>query len=300
MRILYVLVTNKCTLSCRYCYYNVGLYQKTSSEINVDKLLKKIKPLSKYFDEVVFTGGEALLLKEIFLMASEFKKSGLITRIITNGTLLTPDVCKNIVSTFDIVDFSLDSLDSKQNNLTRGKSHIVKEGLNNLLRVRPKNLEIKILQTITAINYKSIEKMMKFCNERKIKLWLVPVDLNCNNPLSLKILNDGQIDNFKKIFHRWIGFASNNDKKEKIALNNYFNNIESLLQSKSIKVSCKMGVESFVLDPNGNIHACFYRKDLFFGNIYKDKLSQIMKIDSKKNMPLGNCVSLGCLCLTDF
>jgi len=61
-----------------------------------------------------------------------------------------------------------------------------------------------------------------------------------------------------------------------------------------------MGVESFVLDPNGNIHACFYRKDLFFGNIYKDKLSQIMKIDSKKNMPLGNCVSLGCLCLTDF
>jgi len=243
MRILYVLVTNKCTLSCRYCYYNVGLYQKTSSEINVDKLLKKIKPLSKYFDEVVFTGGEALLLKEIFLMASEFKKSGLITRIITNGTLLTPDVCKNIVSTFDIVDFSLDSLDSKQNNLTRGKSHIVKEGLNNLLRVRPKNLEIKILQTITAINYKSIEKMMKFCNERKIKLWLVPVDLNCNNPLSLKILNDGQIDNFKKIFHRWIGFASNNDKKEKIALNNYFNNIESLLQSKSIRFLVKWGLK---------------------------------------------------------
>jgi MoaA/NifB/PqqE/SkfB family radical SAM enzyme len=85
----------------------------------VDKLLKKIEPLSKYFDEVVFTGGEALLLKEIFLIASEFKRNGIMTRIITNGTLLTPDVCRNIISTFDRVDFSLDSPDSKQNDLTR-------------------------------------------------------------------------------------------------------------------------------------------------------------------------------------
>jgi hypothetical protein len=71
------------------------------------------------------------------------------------------------------------------------------------LKVRPKNLEIKILQTITATNYKSIEKMMKFCNERNIKLWLAPVDLNCNNPFSLKILNDRQIDKFKNKYAKF-------------------------------------------------------------------------------------------------
>lgn len=298
MKILYLTTTNRCTLSCRYCFYSNGL-EKSLSDINIEKFLKKIKSLSKYFDEVVFTGGEALLLKEIFLLATEFKKNGVKTRIITNGTLLTPDVCKKIILAFDEVACSLDSLDPRQNDLTRGKFYIVKEGLNNLLKVRPKNLEIEILQTITTINYNSIREMMKFCEEKKLKLWLAPVDLDCDKSFSLKKLTEIQMSKFKTNFKKWIEFRAGDDRKEQDALNSFLNNIENLIKDKPIRVPCKMGTENFMINPDGNMYACFYRKDLFFGNIYKDKLSKIMEKNSGRGV-LRECVNLGCLCLTDF
>ena len=190
MRTLYIVITNKCTLSCSYCFYNTGLSQKSLSDIKIEEILGKIKPLSKYFDHVIFTGGEALLINDIFLLASEFKKNKVKTSIITNGTLLTHDICNKISSVFDKVSISLDSLNLKLNDLTRGKSSIVRKGLNNLLSVRSESLEIEIIQTITTINYESIDEMIKFCNEKNIKLWLPPVDLNYDNPFSLKRFND--------------------------------------------------------------------------------------------------------------
>lgn len=299
MRTLYLVVTNKCTLSCSYCFYDTGLSQKSLSDIKTEKILGKIKSLSKYFDHVIFTGGEPLLIKDIFLLASEFRRNKIKTSIITNGTLLTHGICNKIASTFDKVSFSLDSLDSKVNDLTRGKSCIVRDGLNNLLSARSESLEVEIIQTISAANYESIDEMIKFCKEKNIKLWLPPVDLDYDNLFSLERLNDVQMDKFKTNFKKWIKFKSGNDKKEKAALNGFLNNIENLLQDKSIQVPCKMGVENFVLDPDGSIYACFFRKDLFFGNIYKDKLSQIMKKIPEKNM-LSGCVRLGCLSCTDF
>lgn len=299
MKTLYIVTTNRCTLSCSYCFYNTGLSEKSLSDIKTEKILEKIKSLSEYFDNVIFTGGEPLLIKDIFLLASEFKKNKVNTSIITNGTLLTHDICNKIASAFDKVSVSLDSLDQKINDLTRGKFSIVRNGLDTLLSVRPENLKIEIIQTITSINYESIDEMVKFCHAKNIKLWLPPVDLKYDNPFSLKRLNDAQINKLKKNFKKWIQFTADNDKKEKTALNNFLNNIEGLLQNKPIQGPCKMGIENFVLDPDGDIHACFFRKDLFFGNIYKDKLSQIIKKIPKKET-LRNCISLGCLSCTDF
>lgn len=298
MKTLYIIITNKCTLSCSYCFYNTGLSQKSSVDINTKKILEKIKSLSEYFDNVVFTGGEPLLIKDTFLLSSEFKKNGVKTNLITNGTLLTHEICDKISSVFNKVSISLDSLDPKINNLTRGKFSIVKNGLDNLLSARTDNLEIEIIQTITVANYESIDEMVKFCRKKNIKLWLPPVDLDFNNQLSLKRLDDAQIDKLKKNYRKWIKFLSGNNKKEESALNNFLSNIESLLQNKSVQIPCRMGVENFVLNPSGDIYACFFRKDLFFGNIYKDKLAQIIKTAKKDT--LSSCVSLGCLSCTDF
>lgn len=299
MRTLYIVTTNKCTLSCSYCFYNTGLSKKSLFDIKTKEILKKVKTLSKYFDHVVFTGGEPLLMKDIFLLASAFKNNKVKTSIITNGTLLTSDICSKINSVFDRVSISLDSLNQKINDLTRGKTSVVRKGLNTLLSVRSESLEIEIIQTVTSINYESINEMIKFCKRKKIKLWLPPVDLTYNDPFSLRGLSDAQMDRYKKEFKKWITFKSGNDKKERTALNIFFNNIESLLKNRSIQVPCKMGIENFVLDPDGNVFACFFRKDLFFGNIYKDKLSKILKKIPGKGT-LSNCVSLGCLSCTDF
>ena len=76
-------------------------------------------------------------------------------------------------------------------------------------------------------------------------------------------------------------------------------NILNLLKNEHIKVKCKMGVENFALEPDGNIYACFSRRDLFLGNIYENDLSMIMDKAPVKKI-ISSCVRLGCLCLTDF
>ena len=307
MKTLYVVLTNKCTLSCKYCFYNAGLSSKNACDLKAVKILDKIKDFSKYFDNILFTGGESLLSEDIFQLASECKKYNLKTSIITNGTLLTEEICKKICSTFDKVAISLDSLDPKLNDLTRGKFSSVKKGLDMLLKIRPVNLEIEILQTISAVNYKSIDEMIKFCNDENIKLWLQPVDLNVNSAsyglLSLKLLNKEKLDEFKTNLRKWIKFKSSGDRKEEKALNGFLDNINNLIKDKTIKVKCKMGIDNFVLEPDGNIYSCFSRKDLFFGNIYQTDLSVIMdksKDVFKKKKLTTTCARLGCLCLTDF
>ena len=154
MRTLYVVLTNKCTLSCRYCFYNSGFSERNMCDLETRKMLGKIKELSKYFDHVIFTGGEPILSRDIFRLALECKKYNMKTSIITNGTLLTEDICQKISLAFDGVAISMDSLDPKLNDLMRGKFLLVKKGLDILLGIRPANLEIKILQTISAVNYK--------------------------------------------------------------------------------------------------------------------------------------------------
>ncbi len=300
LRKLYWSVTNSCNLGCRYCYYNSGLESRVGGNKNPLDYPNILDDMAKTFGEIVFTGGEPLLFNGLFDLISFFKSKNRRVGVLTNATLLTKAVAKRMVAMqVDSVSVSLDSLDRKENDYLRGKTKHVMAGLKNILSVKNSGMKIEIMQTISKVNYGSIPELVSFCKKKNITLWLDPVEVNkklCHlRSLDLKEMSTKQLMELEKQMLMW---AQGNP-----VLEIYVKNCLLLIKGrKSGELFCPMGTSSFILDPDGNVYPCFLRKDILLGNIYKMSFEQILgsKLLEKKRKELqsGQCVKLGCVCMT--
>ena len=93
----FVLLTNQCNLRCTHCYNvldpNKSSIAEEENSLSIQKLSDLFNELIKNgFTKVLFSGGEALLRKDIFAILKEAKKKGLNTALFTNGHMLSEDV----------------------------------------------------------------------------------------------------------------------------------------------------------------------------------------------------------------
>jgi AdoMet-dependent heme synthase len=102
-------VTTRCNLSCIHCYASsVEATQAELSTAEGKQLLEQIARL-KEFRMIVITGGEPLLRNDIFELMEHAGKLGFHIIFSTNGTLLTPDMAKDLAR-LGVANFSI-SLD---------------------------------------------------------------------------------------------------------------------------------------------------------------------------------------------
>ena len=85
-------LTYRCNLSCPYCY--VG-EERNKKELTTDEWKKVIDKCRKnYIPQLTFTGGEPTIRKDLIELIDYSK--WFITRLNTNGVLLTKELCKNL------------------------------------------------------------------------------------------------------------------------------------------------------------------------------------------------------------
>lgn len=299
---LYWDLTNECNLQCRYCYYNVGLENRVLNLNFPNNYKEVIKDISKNFDEVVFVGGEPLLHPKIFELIEFFKTRHLKVSLLTNGVLLNKYTSRKIIQfKVDNIAISLDSLDVEVNDYLREKTSKVLVGIKNILSLRPKNVSVEIMQTITRKNISSIRPMVEFCHKNHITLWLSPVEISHKSKtleeLNLEHLSSAELSELEKLMKLW----ANNFNRP--VLLDYISSCLALIRGeKTKKIYCPMGTESFVLEPDGNLYPCFLRKDILLGNVYKQKIGELLRNprlrQQQKNLEKGVCVRLGCVCMT--
>jgi len=299
---LYWSITNRCNLACRYCYYNCGLESKVFENFENNDCLKIIDDIAVNFSEVVFTGGEALLHPQLFDLIKVLKDKGVIVSILSNAVALNETVVKKIIDLeVDDVSVSLDSLDEETNDYLRGKSKVVMSGIENLQKLKPKNMAVEIMMTVTRKNISSIKPLVDYCYERNINLWLDPVEIDskATKVLDLKLETMGELEKGELLeaMNYWV------EKSGDKLLKQYSINCMDLMSSKKpTNISCPMGTESFVLDPDGNLFPCFLRKDLLMGNLFEKKIVDIFKdgvlVPHTQSLKKATCVRLGCVCMT--
>lgn len=111
-------VTERCNLRCKYCIYS-GKYKNKRTHSKRDISFETAKKAINFFfnnskDEVYisFYGGEPLLNFSLIKQVIEYVEERTIKRvnwnITTNGTLLTPNICKYIYEKKIILTVSLD------------------------------------------------------------------------------------------------------------------------------------------------------------------------------------------------
>lgn len=291
---LYWVLTDSCNLNCKYCYYLSGLAQKTLSFPKVTYSL--LDKLTNNFQEIILTGGEPTLHPQFFQIVAFLKNKNVKVGLLTNGVILDKKKVKKLISLkIDEVSVSLDSLDPKINDSLRGQTEKTLKAIKELIRLHPQNLKLEIMQTITSQNIDSIAPMIDFCLKNKITLWLDPVDISKDNPLSLLNLDKKQLRKLKWAFSYW------NKKFASFTTENYSKNVFALIKKqKPKKCFCPMGTESFVLDVDFNLYPCFLRKDINLGKITNSDIGKLLKSAIKKTKILQKapCVRLGCVCMT--
>lgn len=116
-RLIYIEPTNKCTLECYMCPSRVGyrekgfmdleLYKKIIDDLRIDCL--KVPSRVPTNQTIYLIGqGEPLLSDNIFEMIKYTKEAGFHVGFSTNGTVLTNEITKKLISTgLDKIDFSI-------------------------------------------------------------------------------------------------------------------------------------------------------------------------------------------------
>lgn len=119
---LQVYVTNRCNLRCRHCYMKSGLplahgEAETKDRLKALELFAGIHPGGL----VTFTGGEALLDPDIFILLKRARLLELKTELYSNGLTINHSNISTIVDLVDDLQISLDGATARAHEEIRGK-----------------------------------------------------------------------------------------------------------------------------------------------------------------------------------
>jgi len=181
LTVLYLLVTDKCNFDCRYCFIEGG-YTKNQSrnqmsqEIakrGMDLFVKNIDSGKKRRRTIIFYGGEPILnwnTVEFALgdIASRKEKGSLPTNtrvnLITNGSLITPEIAKVLRKHNVGVSVSLDGRETEhnRNRIFHSSKGTFIETTKGIQILKNHNVHVGISCTLTEGNLETLEEIATF------------------------------------------------------------------------------------------------------------------------------------------
>lgn len=143
----------RCQSKCGHCYAMVKGRDSTD-EMPTEKW-KAIIDQSKMIGalQIIFTGGEPLLRKDIFDLVAHARRIGLFTRITTNGSLLTRKVVAKLKQAgLNQCGVSIDSADADTHDRLRGLPGAFERAIQGLRLLRLYNIDSKLMTYATHEN----------------------------------------------------------------------------------------------------------------------------------------------------
>lgn len=155
-----------CNQKCLHCYA-AGQTYSDAKELSTEEWKKIIDKCKKaYIPQLTFTGGEPTKRADLVELI-EYSK-WFITRLNTNGVLLTKELCNELYNaSLDSVQVTFYSANKEEHNKLVGANNFDKtvEGIKNAIEV---GLPISINTPLCSLN-KNYKETLKFLNEMGIK-----------------------------------------------------------------------------------------------------------------------------------
>ena len=272
-------VTYRCNLRCSFCYAGCNKTinpAKSSEELNTNAL-KKI--IDKIFNQakvpsISFTGGEPLLRADLPKLIYHAKKTGMRVNLISNGTLITSEKAKELVSAgLDSAQISIESTNEEiHDKLTAVKGSFIKS----LNAVRFfKNLGIHVHSNTTlnrlniddAANFPAFVKNILGLDKFSMNMMIPTGSVTFNNSLKLyyeemgghidKIISECSVHDVELMWYSPLPLCM-------------YNTITHGLGNKGC--SCCDGLLSVA--PNGDVLPCASFDDTV-GNIFNKSFEEI-------------------------
>ncbi|MFX0142213.1 MAG: radical SAM protein, partial [Candidatus Hodarchaeota archaeon] len=172
LRSILIHITLRCNLKCVHCYLG--------EKKNLDLPFSLIKKLIPEFYEmqglrVLLSGGEPLIhpqFNEILKFLSQFPVR---IMLLTNGTLITPELVKLIKGNIHEVQISIDGIDS--HNEFRADKNAFSKAINAIKMLKKAEIPIEIATMIHNKNLDELPQLSKLLKELNVENWTLDVPI---------------------------------------------------------------------------------------------------------------------------
>lgn len=158
-------LTRRCNLKCPHCYLEAG--DAAAEELTTDEchgLIEEFRALGT--EMLILTGGEPLLRRDIYDIASHASSAGMWVVMGTNGVLVNDYVADKMIECgVKGVGISIDSVDPEKHNSFRGGPNAWELSVRALDICRRKGLEVLVQSTVTSMNVDEIRSLIAFAKE---------------------------------------------------------------------------------------------------------------------------------------
>ncbi|WP_342549862.1 radical SAM protein [Paenibacillus sp. FSL P2-0089] len=294
--------TEKCNLSCKYCYFSAN---SSGESINEDIIEHSIRKCLDYMNDdskltVLFQGGEALLGYNAIRRALENlgEQPRIQYQIQTNGTLINKEIM-DFFEKFNIhVSYSMDSYLQEHNNL---RSSHTGSFTRKILQVadmfKERGIDYGVISVVCKNNIEDLKQLFHEFVQHGSNMFaynlLWPIGRAESEGLDDQVVpTDDLIDSlfavYKEIYEFNIeqGYAP----FEKFRERNLYMLWRRLFYRKlsnymCMNTPCGAGVNTLTVDTNGLVYPCALmlpslRKGFEIGNIYTDSISTLLNQDS--------------------
>ncbi len=270
LHILEIEITKKCNLNCTHCYVD----KKDNTELSNKKILSIIEQSNNMgLNRLVFAGGEPLLHKDIFNIASYAKELGIPEVMLMTNGLLISDNNINELKIFDAIQISIDVPLGEKGHF---RPYYTKTLKMIIQKLKEKNINVSLFATLHKSLLNLIKDIVFFASSLGVRISfndLIPISNNLKNEclspaekiMALKKLNELNV-NYD------IGCS---DPFYFLADQKRFEYLQSLPKGK-ISGGCMAGIAALYIDAKGEIYSCPFVK-VSIGNIEKNKLNEIWK-----------------------
>jgi len=160
---LWIYTNYDCNLRCSYCVAksSPNAPRRALGLKNVQRLVDEALALG--FVEIFFTGGEPLILKEIYQMLA-YASTRLKTSLLTNGMLIKGkrlEKLKEINNSNLIVQVSLDGANPEQHDAYRGKGTWI-QTVEAIKRLQQNGFQLRLSTTETPANTAHLDEICEF------------------------------------------------------------------------------------------------------------------------------------------
>jgi len=303
---------SECNLNCSYCYY-LQTPSAGSNRVMDDSVLERLikSQIEATFDDTVmfsWHGGEPLIAgiefyKKVLAFQKKYLPAGkrLLNGIQTNGTLITPDLCRFFNDEGFIAGISIDGPEEIHNRFrinVNGRGSF-REAMRGYELLQKFSVASEILCVVGSHNEKAPEIVYDFFRSVAVK-YLTFLPLVIRDPANLNKALPPSVDPVKfgdfliKVFDLWVERDIGNVQVQVFeeAIQTAFKPEHTLC---IFKVNCG-GVP--VIEKNGDFYSCdhYVDKEHLVGNVMSHTVDELLSSEQQKGFGRAKSESLPGYC----
>jgi MoaA/NifB/PqqE/SkfB family radical SAM enzyme len=167
-------LTKACNLNCVHCRAS-ATNMPGHDELSTEEGRALLRDLAKGGTRlVILSGGEALVRRDVFEIASYGTSLGLRMTLATNGSLVTPEVASRLKdSGIARVSVSIDGVTSKIHDTFRGMPGAFDMALRGIRMLVEAGVPVQVNTTVAAVNISQMRQFPDFLKELDVMAWHV-------------------------------------------------------------------------------------------------------------------------------